>query len=90
MSPDTGYYLRRLSKAGMTDGIRFSQEIQEQYGLTNDPDTWNYTKDSLGEKDFTRYSGWLYSVNGYYPNGMSSVLASDGDEIILEYTLDLK
>lgn len=90
MSSDAGYYLRRLSKAGMTNGITFSQEIQDQYGLTNDPDTWNYTKDSLGEKDFTRYSGWLYSVNGNYLDGMSSVLAADGDEIILEYTLDLK
>lgn len=89
-SPTTGYYLKRLSKQGLTDGITFSQEIQDQYGLINDPSTWSYTKDSLGEKDFTRYSGWLYSVNGSYLDGMSSVLAADGDEIILEYTLDLK
>lgn len=42
----------------------------------------------LGEFDYTSMSGWLYSVNGKYPNvGMSDYILSDGDVIRLTFTL---
>lgn len=48
---------------------------------TND-DGW------LGEFDYTDMSGWMYSVNGVFPNvGMSGYSLSDGDVIRLSFTL---
>ena len=43
---------------------------------------------SLGEFNYTKGSGWLYSVNGYYPGaGMSEYTLKDGDTLTLRYTL---
>ena len=42
------------------------------------------------EKDCGSKSGWMYSVNGIYPNvGCSAYTVNDGDAIEWSYTLDL-
>lgn len=44
----------------------------------------------LYEKDCGSLSGWMYSVNGSFPNvGMSSYEVFDGDEISILYTCDM-
>ncbi|MDT2829709.1 DUF4430 domain-containing protein [Vagococcus carniphilus] len=44
----------------------------------------------LGEFDFTSGSGWMYSVNGVYPNvGFSDYYLKDGDSVRLRFTLML-
>lgn len=45
---------------------------------------------NLYEFDGGPLSGWMYSVNGYFPNyGCSSYVLKDGDEVQWVYTLDL-
>jgi len=46
--------------------------------------------DNLYEFDAGELSGWMYSVNGWYPNyGSSQYYLSDGDVIAWRYTCDL-
>ncbi len=53
-------------------------------GLTSQMDY-----DSLGEFDFTRGSGWMYSINGsnYAGKGLSNYYLSNGDTLYLRFTL---
>lgn len=45
---------------------------------------------NLYEFDAGKLSGWLYSVNGWYPNyGSSRYRLSDGDKLVWEYTVDI-
>lgn len=45
---------------------------------------------NLYEFDCGRYSGWMYEVNGWYPNyGCSRYLVKEGDVIHWDYTCDL-
>lgn len=45
---------------------------------------------NLYEKDCGRWSGWMYCVNGWYPNyGCSRYQVQQGDEIEWHYTCDL-
>lgn len=44
----------------------------------------------LYEKDCGSLSGWMYSVNGVYPNtGISSYTVQNGDRIIIAYTCNM-
>lgn len=53
-------------------------------GITRGTDGGYY----VGEFDYTGGSGWLYSVNGYYPNdAMTDYELRDGDVLILRYSL---
>ena len=46
--------------------------------------------DNLYEFDGGELSGWMYSVNGWFPNyGCSQYYLSDGDAIAWQYTCDL-
>ena len=43
----------------------------------------------LSEKDCGPYSGWMYKVNGWYPNyGCAKYLVDDGDVIVWSYSCD--
>ena len=45
---------------------------------------------NLYEKDCGQWSGWMYEVNGWYPNyGCSRYQVQDGDNIEWHYTCDL-
>ena len=45
---------------------------------------------NIYEFDVGKLSGWMYAVNGWYPNyGCSQYLLEDGDEICWRYTCDL-
>ena len=45
---------------------------------------------NLYEFDCGAQSGWMYQVNGWYPNyGCSNYILKDGDIIVWRYTCDL-
>jgi hypothetical protein len=48
-----------------------------------------YEIDGFRELSYGPYSGWLYCVNGWYPNfGSSKYEVNEGDEIVWVYTCD--
>lgn len=82
-----GFYLKRIYKNGITSGFQLPAELEqklEDKGYT----TTGHKEDSLGEKDFTTESGWMYQVNGAAPGqGMSGYTPKDGDNVRIRFTL---
>ncbi len=84
---DYGFYLQRIYKTGVTDGHVIPGPILDK--LEEENASWvGYEKDSLGEKDFYYWSGWVYRLNGYFPDGFSAIPAEDGSEIEILFTLN--
>lgn len=95
-SIESGFYL-----ATITDGSDPNEEINPpQYivdAINSDGGELQYTRDgeSLGEFDYAQKSGWMYSVNGAFPNyGASDFTTTsgtnplkDGDVIRWQFTL---
>lgn len=88
-SLDTGFYVQRISRAGMMDFAQIPDTLwakiqQDGLNLTN-----QYDNDSLGEFDYTQGSGWVYSIGGetYAGKGLSNYYLSDGDTLYLRFTL---
>ncbi len=87
-SLDGGFYL-----SSIYDIKDFTPEFSEiitssledsEYTLKKE----GYTKNQLSEFDFTQGSGWMYSVNGNFPNmGLSDYYLQDGDVLRVQYTL---
>ena len=84
---DYGFYLQRIYKTGVTDGYVIPGPILDK--LEGENASWvGYEKDSLGEKDFYYWSGWVYRLDGYFPDGFSVISAEDGSEIEILFTLN--
>ncbi|MCQ2439153.1 MAG: DUF4430 domain-containing protein [Oscillospiraceae bacterium] len=83
-----GFYLRRISRAGVNAGGEVPPLLWETVrrdGLTL---TNSHDEDSIGEWDYTSGSGWMYCVNGMYPGkGLSEWYLNDGDVLCLRFTL---
>lgn len=91
-----GTYLSNISKPGICNGYGIDPELMELIledgmdatGQGYDPKP--SSMDSLGEFDFYRWSGWMYSYNGKYPGyGMNVCKPQDGAVIRLRFTLAL-
>lgn len=89
-------YLASIGKEGICRGFSIPIELKKiliddgmdttDAGMDPSPNDIN----SLGEFDFYRWSGWMYSHNGVYPGyGMSQCKPQDGSVIRLRYTLAL-
>lgn len=84
---DYGFYLQRIYKTGVTDGYVIPGPILDK--LEEENASWvGYEKDSLGEKDFYYWSGWVYRLDGYFSDGFSAIPAEDGSEIEILFTLN--
>lgn len=84
---DYGFYLQRIYKPGITNGYKIPAPILQK--LEEENCSWvGYETDSLGEKDFYYWSGWLYRLDGYFPDGLSTIPAEDGSEVELLFTLN--
>ena len=88
-SPDNGFYLRSISRAGLMDYPNIPENLWQKVlddGLTL---TGKQGSDSLGEFDYTQGSGWMYSVGGetYAGKGLSTYYLSNGDTLYLRFTL---
>ena len=92
----SGSYLSAIQRSGICSGFFIDSELMELImadgmdengaGLYPQP----FSMDSLGEFDFYRWSGWMYSYNGSYPGyGMNVCKPQDGSVIRVRYTLAL-
>lgn len=83
-----GYYVARLDKPGISAGWKINETVKKRLDDMNaDENGPPDSEDTLGEQDFYKYSGWVYAVNGQYPDGMATFNLEDGDEIRLSFTL---
>ena len=92
----SGSYLSAIQRSGICSGFFIDFELMElimadgmdENGAGLDPQP--FSMDSLGEFDFYRWSGWMYSYNGSYPGyGMNVCKPQDGSVIRVRYTLAL-
>lgn len=90
----SGSYLSAIQRSGICSGFFIDPELMElimadgmdENGAGLDPQP--FSMDSLGEFDFYRWSGWMYSYNGSYPGyGMNVCKPQDGSVIRVRYTL---
>lgn len=87
-SLDGGFYL-----ASVSDIPQFTPVISETlYTALTDAgfnvDEESFTPGVLSEFDFTQGSGWMYCVNGVFPNvGFSEYYLQDGDVMRIQFTL---
>ncbi|HIZ44066.1 MAG TPA: DUF4430 domain-containing protein [Firmicutes bacterium] len=89
---ESGFYLASVIKEGIIsspsvpeDLARVLEENNIPYSLTD-----YGSPDELGEFDFGEKSGWMYSIDGNYPNyGFSDAYLTDGNEVRIRYTLAL-
>ena len=88
-SMDSGFYLKSIDRAGITDGYHVPDAIVSHLEDVNDiPDPDTCSADWLGEGTLTGGSGWMYSVNGtYMSSGMNTYFPADGDVIRVRFTL---
>ena len=90
----SGSYLSAIQRSGICSGFFIDSELMELImadgmdanGAGLDPQP--FSMDSLGEFDFYRWSGWMYSYNGSYPGyGLNVCKPQDGSVIRVRYTL---
>lgn len=90
----SGSYLSALQRSGICSGFFIDPELMDlivadgmdENGAGLDPQP--FSMDSLGEFDFYRWSGWMYSYNGSYPGyGLNVCKPQDGSVIRVRYTL---
>lgn len=91
-----GSYLSAIQRSGICSGFFIDSELMDlimadgmdENGAGLDPQP--FSMDSLGELDFYRWSGWMYSYNGSYPGyGLNVCKPQDGSVIRVRYTLAL-
>ena len=74
-----------LQRETRANGIHMSSRFTPMYNSAYIEGIGN-----LYEFDCGSLSGWMYEVNGWYPNyGVSRYIVSEGDDIIFNYTCDL-
>lgn len=90
----SGSYLSAIQRSGICSGFFIDSELMELImadGMDADGaglDPQPFSMDSLGEFDFYRWSGWMYSYNGSYPGySMNVCKPQDGSVIRVRYTL---
>ena len=85
-----GGYLSGISKNGIAQGAYISDDVRaamEELRKT-EKDPADQDPNRLKEHDFYDSSGWIYSVNGTFPDkGMGSYKLEDGDELYLIFSL---
>ena len=79
-------YIQRIYKSNAFVGGVIPSEIKHY--LSSNSYTQKHDDNSLGERDYTAGSGWVYSVNGkVVPYGLDTAHFSDGDKIRFTFTL---
>ena len=82
------YYLRRIYRGDIAKKAAIHPVLLAAIERDNVGFTQTGDRDSLGEQDYTRGSGWMYSVNGHYAGkGLSQWKPNNGDVIALRFTL---
>jgi hypothetical protein len=85
----SGGYIRRISKENAFASCTLSSTALDYLSAHSITASGDFKADSLGEFDVTSGSGWVYFKNGKQPNyALSEDYPTDGDSIILSFTLD--
>ena len=83
------FYLSAIYKQNMLANVAIPEDLWtlvEQNSARSNRD--DYDLHSLGEFDFANGSGWMFSINGDYPNyGFSDAYFLDGDVVRIRFTL---
>lgn len=88
---DSGFYLAHIEadsnfvSGAIPDDLRkmLEEKLPADALYLND-----FYPNSLGEFDFTHQSGWMYQVNGVYPNySMADCYLQNGDTMRIRFTL---
>ena len=93
-SLESGFYLSHIQGDALADidptGDSIPQALREKLEEKGFDIQTRTDETSLGEFDYTSGSGWMYSVNDWYPNyGCSRYTVQPGDVICWVYTCDL-
>ncbi len=87
-TPRLNFYLRRIAGGDIAYYASIPDTLWQlilRDGITL---TDQHDRDSIGEFDYTRGSGWMYCINGMYPGiGLSEYYPIDGDTLCLRFTL---
>lgn len=83
------FYLSVITKENMVANPSIPEDLAQLVEEASDfYDPESYHENSLGEFDFANGSGWMYSVNGSYPNfGFADSYLNDGDVVRVRFTL---
>lgn len=83
-------YLAGIGRSGIAEGASITDEVRaimEELRKT-EKDPADQDPNRLKEHDFYDSSGWIYSVNGSFPDkGLGSYKLEDGDELYLIFAL---
>lgn len=88
-TPELNFYLRRVYGGDVAGNAHIPDALLQKLQTDGVSLTGQSDRDSLGEQDYTKGSGWMYSINGsYYPGiSMSEYMPTDGDTVYLRFTL---
>lgn len=88
LSSGGGFYMSAISGLD-TSNIAIPENLLaklEEYGYY--PDESVYEDGTLGEFDITYGSGWMYAINGVFPNvGFCDYIPQNGDVMRIQFTL---
>lgn len=85
-----GGYLSGISRSGIAQGAYITDEVRTAMEALRktEKDPADQDPNKLKEHDFYDSSGWIYSVNGTFPErGLGSYKLEDGDELNLIFSL---
>ncbi|MBQ9375335.1 MAG: DUF4430 domain-containing protein [Ruminococcus sp.] len=85
---DNSFYLSRLRKNGVARNVSIPKELADE--IDRHGFEWKDQSDenSIGELDYCQGSGWIYSINGSFPNySLSKATLKDGYELRIRFTL---
>lgn len=88
-SKTQGYYLRRISRGGICDDAKVPETLLRFLQADGISVQSTFDRDSLGQFDFTRQSGWVYAVNSdlFPDHGLDTATLNPGDTLRLQFTL---
>ena len=88
-SAENAFYLRKIGRSNIGKYAFIPPKLQELLERDGATFTGSPARDSLGEFDFTRGSGWMYAIDGdVYPGrSMSLYPVQPGMTIYLRFTL---
>lgn len=87
-TPKLNFYLRRILGGDIAYYASIPDNLWELILRDGISLTDQHDRDSIGEFDYTRGSGWMCSINGIYPGiGLSEYYPIDGDVLALRFTL---
>jgi hypothetical protein len=87
-TPEDDFYLARVTRSGIGRGVDIPADLLEALAKDGYKMNSNRSDDSLGEMDYFKGSGWMYSKNGSFPgHGFADSVLKDGDAVKIRFTL---